>query len=625
MSDDIRVSLMNALSEYYPSLKKGGKIFLLSLLAITGCINIMCSVILLKINSGSSSTQNSGFVYQFENSSVDCLFLSLIEIILLPLIAYIAILLGKPREFRTLLQQSADQANQSQKCDCFRCFYGMKKGRYFSVSTTSQEEMDGETFIRSSGKPLLAAGQTELTNFDPFPPTEENFESDNFALATESLEGYEHEILRQKKSGRSLDEKYLGMKKNSDLKKGFCLGTLFVFSAFFQIYIGLKCINFSYSDEVVEGSLMGLGVLWVNIMTWTLRELVLQQTADEGEYIPSLHPHHLHLHTSLASHWCDLCHQQCKEGRAFRCKLCDFDLCMVCYSKKDSNSGASAFTLEGQLRGDKGIRSGAGGEDLSRGDKYFFRALKLVYGERYLFALGMLFLLASNGVSLFMPNVQGSVLNSVVASDSSAFHHWVLIYLIMSVCSGLIGGIQSLCFSVVGRRLSNTIRKGLYAGIIVQDVAFFDGNSSGHLTSRLTNDVSFMVSPIQSMLGTLLSNTILLIGGMALCFSTSWRLSMLAFTTVGPIIHITQVYADWSKHLNRQIYGALAAANGYATEALGNIRTVKAFSNEEFEKDRYSDANDNALLKGIRDAFGGAGMYTINSYLELGAAVLILW
>ena len=32
-------------------------------------------------------------------------------------------------------------------------------------------------------------------------------------------------------------------------------------------------------------------------------------------------------------------------GRAYRCKLCDFDLCMVCYSKK------SKLSLEGQLRG----------------------------------------------------------------------------------------------------------------------------------------------------------------------------------------------------------------------------------------------------------------------------------
>ena len=64
------------------------------------------------------------------------------------------------------------------------------------------------------------------------------------------------------------------------------------------------------------------------------------------------------------------------------------------------------------------------------------------------------------------------------------------------------------------------------------------------------------VNPINNMLGTLLSNSLLLIGGITLCFTTSWRLSMLAFTTVGPIIHITQVYASWSRGLNRQIYGS---------------------------------------------------------------------
>lgn len=49
------------------------------------------------------------------------------------------------------------------------------------------------------------------------------------------------------------------------------------------------------------------------------------------------------------------------------------------------------------------------------------------------------------------------------------------------------------------------------------------------------------VAPCTFMLGTLFSNSLLLAGGMVMCFVTSWRLSMLAFTTVGPIYHITQV------------------------------------------------------------------------------------
>jgi ABC-type multidrug transport system fused ATPase/permease subunit len=117
------------------------------------------------------------------------------------------------------------------------------------------------------------------------------------------------------------------------------------------------------------------------------------------------------------------------------------------------------------------------------------------------------------------------------------------------------------------------------------------------------------------MMGNLLSNTILLVGGVAMCFVTSWQLSLLAFTTIGPIVHVTQVltprlspsltrpprlqvYARWSSHLNRQIFSALASANGFATEALSNIRTVKAFTTEALEEEKYTDAIVTALEKG---------------------------
>lgn len=35
-------------------------------------------------------------------------------------------------------------------------------------------------------------------------------------------------------------------------------------------------------------------------------------------------------------HWCDVCHERIKSenGKAWRCKLCNFDLCRSCYDKK---------------------------------------------------------------------------------------------------------------------------------------------------------------------------------------------------------------------------------------------------------------------------------------------------
>lgn len=36
---------------------------------------------------------------------------------------------------------------------------------------------------------------------------------------------------------------------------------------------------------------MGLSVLWANILSWALRELVSKGYRHDGELIPALHPH----------------------------------------------------------------------------------------------------------------------------------------------------------------------------------------------------------------------------------------------------------------------------------------------------------------------------------------------
>eukprot|EP00854_Cymbomonas_tetramitiformis_P017714 gene17714-21104_t len=85
--------------------------------------------------------------------------------------------------------------------------------------------------------------------------------------------------------------------------------------------------------------------------------------------------------------------------------------------------------------------------------------------------------------------------------------------------------------------------------------------TQGDLTSRLSYDSNAMVAPCQTMLSSTLQNLLALVGGLFMCFWTSWKLSMLAFTTILPITYITARYAKWSSQLNRQIFTALGEAN----------------------------------------------------------------
>ena len=84
-------------------------------------------------------------------------------------------------------------------------------------------------------------------------------------------------------------------------------------------------------------------------------------------------------------------------------------------------------------------------------------------------------------------------------------------------------------------------------------MAYFDGTESGRLISLLTNDLDLMMSPIQSSLSSLLNNILILIGGMAMYFIHSYRLSMLALVTTGPISYLWGLYVEWSKGLAREM------------------------------------------------------------------------
>ena len=76
---------------------------------------------------------------------------------------------------------------------------------------------------------------------------------------------------------------------------------------------------------------------------------------------------------------------------------------------------------------------------------------------------------------------------------------------------------------------------------------------------------------------------VLSLGGVGMCFYTSYQLSMLAFTCVTPIIYLWNLYGSYSKRLNRLMLMALSEANSVATQALSSISTVKACSMEDTE------------------------------------------
>ena len=344
----------------------------------------------------------------------------------------------------------------------------------------------------------------------------------------------------------------------------------------------------STAEQIASAILLCTLPVWINAQFFLMRTYVNEALKKQGRFFPGVHHHHLHL-KNLPCNWCDLCHKRIQDRQGWRCHMCDFDVCNHC-AMRANKSGA-----EGLIRGDKGIKE----QKEVTSYKYFCRALSFTSKHISLVAITVACLLINCGTNLVLPHYTGRILDSVAKQDVSDFTNDIKFYIICATCTGFFGAIRSLTVTITGRKIAADIRHRLFANIMVQDISFFDGQMTGQLTSRLTNDTSGMVSPMTTLMNTILVNGINLIGGLGLCLYTSWRLSVLAFTSIGPIIFLTTLYARFSRDLNRQIWSALGDANQVATEAFSNVRTVRACSQDQKEIDKYQSSINHALSRGM--------------------------
>lgn len=420
------------------------------------------------------------------------------------------------------------------------------------------------------------------------------------------------------------------------IKNGVLI-TLFITSTLYQVYAGLRVATFEHSSEAIT-PLLCLTVLWINAQAYVFRTLLYESTREDGIFLPTevhRHPVYYESGRGLAFHSCDLCQKSILPDAArrsaaaagnnngeepvtgcYRCSLCDFDVCTKCAKRSDA-----ATVGENVLRGDRGVRT----ETSLSTASYFQRSMQVARQELPLLAVSFVLLGVSNFFQLLLPNFQGTIIDKVVTHDKAGFKRFIQWYIVVMIFQGAISTLYSSIFTLVSRRLKFTIRNKLFEKILSQDVAYYDGTETGRLISRLTNDLNMMMAPIQSSLSSLLSNILILFGGLIMCFITSYRLSMLAFVTVGPISYLWDQYAQWSKGLAREMISYWAEGNGIASIALSNIRTVKAFGCEDQILKKYTETNKLALDCGVKDAWGNGLTSALTGYLDLGTGVLILY
>ncbi|WP_141603494.1 ABC transporter ATP-binding protein [Terrilactibacillus laevilacticus] len=144
---------------------------------------------------------------------------------------------------------------------------------------------------------------------------------------------------------------------------------------------------------------------------------------------------------------------------------------------------------------------------------------------------------------------------------------------------------------MLGINIETTMRKQLFEHIQKQSFSFFDNNKTGHLLSRLTNDLFDIGEVAHHGPEDVFIAVMSLLGSFVLMLTINWKLACLTFVLV-PILTILIVFFNKKMtHASTRIYKDIAAFNAIVENAVGGIRVVQAFSNEVYENEQFKKNN----------------------------------
>ncbi|HXH03096.1 MAG TPA: lipid A export permease/ATP-binding protein MsbA [Candidatus Competibacteraceae bacterium] len=143
----------------------------------------------------------------------------------------------------------------------------------------------------------------------------------------------------------------------------------------------------------------------------------------------------------------------------------------------------------------------------------------------------------------------------------------------------------------VAHKVVADLRDAMFARLLSLPTQRFDDQSSGTLLSKLTYDVTQVMSASTQALVTLVRDTVAVSGLLAYMFWVNWQLSLIALLIAPAIAGAVKLISRRLRRLSRELQEAMGGLNHIIDEALQGHREIKIFGGADYERGRFARIN----------------------------------
>lgn len=181
------------------------------------------------------------------------------------------------------------------------------------------------------------------------------------------------------------------------------------------------------------------------------------------------------------------------------------------------------------------------------------------------------------------------------------------------------------CVNWLGERVVADIRSDVFAHLTSLSPAFFEVSHSGEVMSRLTADTTQVKAAAGTAVSQAMRNVLLVVGSVVMMIVTSPKLSLAVLIAIPLIVLPLVAYGRSVRARSRHAQDTLAEASAYASESLGQVKVLQAFTNERAATSRFRRAMDRAFEAANDRAKARAGLTAIAMFLVFASVVGVLW
>ncbi len=231
--------------------------------------------------------------------------------------------------------------------------------------------------------------------------------------------------------------------------------------------------------------------------------------------------------------------------------------------------------------------------------------------------LATIALLAAAALTLVLPIAVRNIIDYGFSGDNpNLIDDYFLLIVFVIALLAFTSSLRYYMVMMIGERVVADLRSDVFRHLTYLSPAFYDRTKSGEIISRLTADTTLIQSAFGASASIALRHLLMFAGSTTMMVFTSPRLSFFVLLAIPLIVLPLLGFGRAVRHRTSHAQGTLANAIAYATEALGSIRTLQAFTNEKSVSDRFE--ND------IETTYDAALVATRARSFLIGTVILII-